>query len=62
MKIKSFEDLEVWETAKELVVRVYQLVKSFPKDEIFGITSQIKRAALSPTGKHCGGLWKISLS
>ena len=47
MEIRSFEDLEVWQIAKELVVKVYELTAVFPKDEIFGITSQIKRASLS---------------
>ena len=47
MGIRSFENLEVWQIAKELVVKVYELSAVFPKDEIFGITSQIKRASLS---------------
>ena len=47
MEIRSFENLEVWQIAKELVVKVYELTAVFPKDEIFGITSQIKRASLS---------------
>ncbi len=47
MEIKSFEDLEVWRRAKELVVRTYELAPLFPKDETFGIISQVKRASLS---------------
>lgn len=47
MSIKSFEDLEVWQLSKELVTKIYQITKDFPKDELFGITSQIKRATLS---------------
>jgi four helix bundle protein len=47
VEIRGFEDLEVWRMAKELVLQVYGITKNFPKDEIFGITSQIKRAALS---------------
>ena len=47
MEIKSFEDLEVWKRAKELAVKIYKLTTTFPKDEIFGTTSQIKRAVLS---------------
>ncbi len=46
-RIKRFEDLEVWQMGKQLVIKVYSLTKKFPKDEIFGLTSQIKRAALS---------------
>lgn len=47
MEIGSFEDLEVWKMAKELVVEFYNVVSVFPKDEVFGITSQIKRTVLS---------------
>lgn len=47
MEIKSFEDLEVWKRAQELAVKIYKLTTTFPKDEIFGTTSQIKRAVLS---------------
>jgi four helix bundle protein len=46
-KIKCFEDLEVWQKSKELTLKIYELTRDFPKDEIFGMTSQIKRAALS---------------
>ena len=45
--IKSFEDLEVWQKGKTLTLRIYGIVADFPKDEVYGITSQIKRAALS---------------
>ena len=47
MEIKSFEDLEVWKRAKELAVKIYKLTTTFPKNEIFGTTSQIKKAVLS---------------
>lgn len=47
MEIKSFEDLEVWQWSKDLAIEVYGITKDFPKDEVFGITNQIKRAAVS---------------
>lgn len=47
MEIKSFEDLEVWQLSKDLAIEVYGITKDFPKDEVFGITNQIKRAAVS---------------
>ncbi|MFZ3138503.1 MAG: four helix bundle protein [Thermodesulfovibrionales bacterium] len=47
MEIRSFEYLEVWQKAKELTIKSYGLTASFSKDEIFGITSQIKRVVLS---------------
>ena len=42
--IKSYKDLRVWQKAIELVTIIYNLSKSFPKDELFGLTSQIRRA------------------
>jgi four helix bundle protein len=46
-KIRDFEDLEVWQQGKSLVIRVYEITGSFPDNEVYGITSQLKRAALS---------------
>jgi len=45
--VKSFEDLEVWQKSRALTLRIYEIANHFPKDEVYGITSQIKRAALS---------------
>lgn len=42
----SFEDLEVWQIGKNIVMEVYQLTTHFPKEESFVLTSQIRRAAL----------------
>ena len=47
MKIDNFEDLEVWQLGKELVLKIYDMTASFPKDEMYGVTSQVKRASLS---------------
>jgi four helix bundle protein len=41
------EDLEVWKESMSLAKKVHQNTKNFPKDEIYGITSQIRRAAVS---------------
>lgn len=46
-KIESYRDLEVWKQARELVRDTYQLTKLFPKEEQFGLTNQLKRAAIS---------------
>lgn len=43
----TFQDLEIWQLAHQLVIRVYQLIKSFPSSEKFILTSQLLRAALS---------------
>ena len=45
--MRPHEKLEVWKKAVDLVVTVYQKTESFPKEERFGLTSQIRRAAVS---------------
>ena len=44
---KSYRDLEVWKRAMKIVKRIYQLTGKFPADERFGLTNQIRRAAVS---------------
>lgn len=44
---KSFEDLIVWQRAHQFVLSVYRLTDSFPKQEMYGLTSQLRRAAVS---------------
>ena len=44
---KSYRDLRVWQDAMTLSVACYQLTRSFPKDEMYGMTSQIRRSAAS---------------
>lgn len=46
-KVNSYKDLLIWQKGIVLVVRVYKLVKSFPQEELYALTSQIKRAAVS---------------
>ena len=43
----SFRKLIVWQNAKKLVAFVYQITRKFPREEIFGLTSQIRRASVS---------------
>ena len=47
VKAKTFEDLVVWQKSHQFVLAVYGLTKTFPNSEIFGLTSQIRRAAVS---------------
>ena len=47
MAINSYQDLIVWQKAIELVIELYTLTEKFPKEEIYGLTSQIRRAAVS---------------
>ena len=44
-KTNNFEDLDVWKNAHQFVLTVYKLTNQFPKEELFILTSQIKRAA-----------------
>lgn len=45
--MQTFQDLLVWRRAHEFVLQVYSVTKSFPKEELFGLTSQLRRAAVS---------------
>lgn len=45
--MKSYKELIVWQKAIGLCVRIYQVTDSFPKSEIYGLTSQIRRSAVS---------------
>jgi four helix bundle protein len=47
MAAKSYEDLEVWEKAHRLVLEVYRISKVFPREEIYALTSQVRRSAAS---------------
>jgi four helix bundle protein len=46
-KIKNFYDLDAWKKAHEFVLNVYTMTKKLPKEELYGITSQLRRAASS---------------
>ncbi len=45
--IESYRDLRVWQEAMSLAEACYRLARSFPRDEMFGLTSQIRRSAAS---------------
>jgi four helix bundle protein len=56
-KVESYQDLEVWKQTKDLVRLVYEITKNFPREEQYGLTNQIRRAAVSiPTNiaEGCG--------
>ena len=46
-KIINFRDLDVWKLGKEIVLDIYGATKLFPKEEGYGVTSQMRRAAIS---------------
>ncbi len=45
--MQNFKDLILWQEAHQLTLKVYGVSKSFPKEEVFGLTSQIRRSASS---------------
>lgn len=47
MATKTFRELTVWQKAHEFVLQIYRLTTRFPKEELFGLTSQLRRAAIS---------------
>jgi len=47
MKTKSFKDLIVWQKAYTLVMEIYKITKDFPNNEVYGLSSQMRRAAVS---------------
>lgn len=60
-KITTFESMVVWQEAQNLAVMVYEVTKVFPHDEIFGITSQIRRAATSVSANIAEGFGRSTL-
>jgi four helix bundle protein len=54
-KIKEFTDLKAWREAHKLVLMVYETTKTFPKEEIFALTNQMQRCAVSITSNIAEG-------
>ncbi len=53
--VKSFQDLQVWQLAIDLVPDVYNLTQRLPRHELFGLTGQIRRAAVSVSANIAEG-------
>lgn len=60
MHIYSFEKLEVWRLSKELVKTIYKITKGFPREEQFGLTNQMRRAAVSVSSNLAEGTSRIT--
>jgi four helix bundle protein len=58
MQAKSFRDVLLWQKAHAWVLDVYHLSESFPKHELFGLTSQLRRAAVSVPANFAEGFKK----
>lgn len=58
--ITSFEDLTVWQESQLFAVNIYKVTKQFPKDELFALTSQLRRAASSISANIAEGFGRSS--
>jgi four helix bundle protein len=54
-KIRNFYDLNAWKKGHLLVLEIYKVTKNFPKEEVYGITSQLRRASSSVTANIAEG-------
>ena len=59
-KIRSFTDLKTWQEGEKLVVMIYKTMKKFPKSELFGLISQMRRCAVSITSNIAEGFSRNS--
>ncbi len=58
---QDYRDLIVWQKAIELTVCIYQLTRTFPKDEIYGLVPQIRRAAVSVASNIAEGRGRLNV-
>lgn len=57
-KSRTFEDVELWKKAHAWVLDIYRFTDTFPKHEMFGLTSQLRRSAVSVPGNFAEGFNK----
>ena len=57
---QAFQDLTVWQRAMEMTVCVYGLTKTFPNDELYGLRSQLRRAAVSVASNIAEGRGRMT--
>lgn len=62
MNSRNFQDVELWKSAHKWVLMIYKMSESFPKHELFGLTSQLRRAAVSVPANFAEGFKKKGLA
>jgi four helix bundle protein len=60
MRIKSFKDLNIWREAHQLTLEIYKITKEFPKEKVYGLISQLRRAAISIPSNIAEGMGRNS--
>ena len=60
VKIQFFTDLNGWKEAHKLVIIIYKITKEFPREEVYGLTNQMRRAAVSITSNIAEGFSRQS--
>jgi four helix bundle protein len=63
--MQNYKDLKVWEKAHAFTLKIYQVTKSFPKEELYSLTNQIRRAASSipaNIAEGCGKKTQLELA
>jgi four helix bundle protein len=61
MRLESYKDLIAWQKSMALVRDIYRLTSAFPQDEIYGLTSQLRRAAVSVPSNIAEGQGRLSV-
>jgi four helix bundle protein len=62
MTVQSFRDLIAWQKSIDLVADIYEATKTFPKDEVYALTNQLRRAAVSVPSNIAEGQRRFSTS
>ena len=60
--IQSFRDLQVWQRSIQMTVAVYRLTRDFPREEIYGLTSQMRRSSVSVPSNIAEGQGRLNLA
>jgi four helix bundle protein len=57
---QSFRELQVWQRSMQMTVAIYRLTKDFPREEVYGLTSQIRRSAVSVPSNIAEGQGRLN--